>query len=176
MEFYRGLQEGGRSIEEELAPVLSLSKPFSIHGARGELVLALPAEKSTYQYGIHYEHPMIGYQSVSFSPESQDYETQIAPARTFALWEEVKPLLERGMAQGGNLENALIIYQDKFSSALKMEMEPAHHKCLDLIGDFALLGARVKAHIIAIKAGHQLHIDCAKLIWQERREYEHTGN
>lgn len=168
LEFFTGLKETGLDFQDEPARVISINKPYSVHGKQGQLVLALPSAQSTYKYSLYYEHPMLGYQSVSFEPSTQNYEKLIAPARTFALWEEVKPLIERGMAQGGNFDNALVVYQDKFSSELSVKDEPVCHKCLDLIGDFALLDARVVADIVAVKAGHQLHVDCAKLIWQER--------
>lgn len=165
--FFQAFETVGVSPQGEVAPVLTLDAPLSCSGQGGQLVLALPAEETVYEYALHYPHPMLGYQHCQFSLKAGDYLTEIAPARTFALWEEVQPLIERGMAQGGDISNALVVYQDRYSSDLKVENEPVRHKCLDLIGDFALLGRRLQARVLAVKAGHRWHVECARKIWEE---------
>lgn len=167
LEFCLGLQKAGREDQKEAPRVLHLSKPVVAHGSDDSLVLALPAEMPTYEYGLHYIHPMLGFQQVSFGPDWKEFVAEIAPARTFALWEEVKPLIERGLAQGGNADNCLIVFKESFSSPLKVECEPVRHKCLDLIGDFGLLDARLMARVLAVKAGHALHVECARRVWKE---------
>ena len=165
-QFCDGLSYAGVAEQEAEAKIYSPLQPYSVQGSNGDLVLVVPAPETSFHYVLHYDHPMLGCQTVDFYPENESFESKIAEARTFALWEEVKPLLERGMALGGTLENALVVYPDKYSSALKMENEPVHHKCLDLIGDFALLDARIQAKVLAVKAGHKMHVECAKLLWE----------
>lgn len=166
-EFLRGLKLAGVEAQGAEARILAPERPHLVNGPSGQCVLVLPAPRLTYEYVLHYDHPMLGCQTVEFEPCRDDYEATLAEARTFALWEEVKPLLDRGLALGGTLDNALVVYQDKYSSELKMKDEPVCHKCLDLIGDFALLDARVCARVLAVKAGHKLHVEAATEVWEE---------
>lgn len=164
--FYESIKQAGRMEQDAAARYLPMDAPLSVGSADGPLVLAYPDSATRYEYVLHYPHPMLGCQTAFYLPGETDYGTEIAPARTFALWEEVKPLLDRGMALGGTLDNALVVYQDKFSSPLKVPDEPVRHKLLDLIGDFALLDARLAGRVLAVKAGHRLHVECAKKVWE----------
>ncbi len=164
--FLNLLEEAGRREQSEPARYLELEQPVSVGTPGDSLVLAFPEPETRFEYVLHYPHPMLGCQTAAYVPGETDYKAEIAPARTFALWEEVKPLLDRGMALGGTLENALVVYQDKYSSELKVPQEPVRHKLLDLIGDFALLDARFRGRVLAIKAGHRLHVECAKTVWE----------
>jgi len=166
-EFYAGIQAVGVRRQGVEARWIQPEKPFVVNGQDGQVVLVTPSEVPIFEYVVYYDHPMIGCQCAVFRPQSDDYASEIAVARTFALWEEVKPLLERGLAQGGSLDNALVIYQDRYSSELTVVDEPVRHKCLDLIGDFALLDARIRARVLAVKAGHRLHVECAKAVWKD---------
>jgi UDP-3-O-[3-hydroxymyristoyl] N-acetylglucosamine deacetylase len=167
LEFCKAFQTIGIQSQDAAPKYLKPDRPYSVRQDNGALVLVLPSDRPVYEYVLYYDHPMIGCQNVEFRPNEDDFATQIAPARTFALWEEVKPLIERGMGQGGHADNCLVIFQDQFSTPLKVENEPVRHKCLDLIGDFGLLDARIQARILAIKAGHALHVGCAKIVWED---------
>lgn len=167
--FWEALLQVGRKDQQITAPVIRPTRPIVVGQIDGPLVVVLPAASPCFEYALYYPHPMLLTQTASFSWQ-QDYGKTIAPARTFALWEEVESLLNRGLAQGGNLDNALIIYQDRFSSDLRLQHEPARHKCLDLIGDFALLGARLQAKVLAVRAGHHWHLEAAKKVWQNAQE------
>ncbi len=169
LEYCLALAEVGTEVQQAPAKVLSIPKPFSVGDANSGLVLALPGGSSHFEYVLHYPHPLLKVQAVSIEVGPQSFTKDLAPARTFGLWEEVEPLLARGKAQGGSLENALVIYQDRYSTPLRLEDEPVRHKCLDLIGDFALLGARVQGRVLGVKAGHRLHVECARTIWEEYR-------
>jgi UDP-3-O-[3-hydroxymyristoyl] N-acetylglucosamine deacetylase len=166
LEFCLAIRKVGVELQSAPARVLKPQRPHSAGRENGAVVLLLPADSVLYEYSLFYDHPMIGYQHVEFRP-NDDFTKELAPARTFALWEEVKPLLERGLAQGGHADNCLVVFQDHFSTPLKVECEPVRHKCLDLIGDFGLLDARIEARILAVKAGHALHVECARKVWEE---------
>lgn len=98
------------------------------------------------------------------------YAATIAPARTFAFRREVEMLLAAGLAKGGSLDNALVITPpDIYSTPLRMEGEWCMHKLLDIVGDFALLNARIKARISAIRPGHRLNIEFAKRFQMDAR-------
>jgi len=84
------------------------------------------------------------------------YEKEICAARTFVYYEDVKPLLEKGLIKGGSLESAVVIRGNEIMSKEPMRFtnEFARHKALDLIGDLILSGVRILGHVIAVKPGH----------------------
>jgi UDP-3-O-[3-hydroxymyristoyl] N-acetylglucosamine deacetylase/3-hydroxyacyl-[acyl-carrier-protein] dehydratase len=100
------------------------------------------------------------------------YETEIAPARTFVFYEDVKPLMDKGLIKGGSLENAIVARGDSVLSKepLRFPDEFVRHKILDIVGDFALAGRRLKAHVIAIKPGHGINTETAKKLAQRVAE------
>ncbi len=164
--FWQAIEKVGRTSQGVAARTIVPERPLSVGTIDGALVLVLPAPSLTYEYVMHYPHPMLGTQSVAWSP-AEDYGKTVAPARTFALEEEVQALLDRGMAQGGSLENALVVHRDRYSSPLRLQNEPGRHKLLDLIGDLALLDARLQARVLGIKAGHRWHVEAARKVWEE---------
>jgi UDP-3-O-[3-hydroxymyristoyl] N-acetylglucosamine deacetylase len=91
------------------------------------------------------------------------YRLQVAPARTFVFRREVEMLLAAGLAQGGSLENALIITPpSEFSTPLRVPQEWCAHKALDLIGDLSLVGARLQARVTAHGSGHRTNVLLAR--------------
>lgn len=166
--FWEKLRQVGRVSQGVPARTVVLERPLGAGSVDGPMVVALPAAAPAFEYVMHYDHPMLGAQPVAWTPE-QDYGAEVAPARTFALWEEVQALLERGMALGGSLDNALIVHQDKYSTPLRLPEEPGRHKLLDLIGDFALLDARLRARVLGVRAGHRWHVEAARKVWEESR-------
>jgi len=89
---------------------------------------------------------------------------QIARARTYGLQHEVQALLDAGLAQGGSLDNAVILTPDGYMNRHVWPAEPAWHKVLDLLGDLALVGAEIAGHILAVRAGHRSHIALARIL------------
>ena len=80
----------------------------------------------------------------------------IAPARTFVYYEDVKPLMDKNLIKGGSLENAIVVRGDAVLSKepLRFGDEFVRHKILDIIGDLALVGRRIRGHVVAVKPGH----------------------
>src|SRR3954468_3910625 len=85
-----------------------------------------------------------------------NYEREIARARTFVFYEDVKPLMDKGLIKGGSLENAVVIRGEQVlgKEPLRFKDEFVRHKILDIVGDLALFGRAIKGHVIAIKPGH----------------------
>ncbi len=104
------------------------------------------------------------------------YAQGIAPARTFAFQREVEMLIQAGLAKGGSLDNALIITPpDGYSSPLRLPEEWCAHKMLDLIGDLALLDARLNMRLFALRPGHRANVAFATALRaksQLRRDQE----
>jgi UDP-3-O-[3-hydroxymyristoyl] N-acetylglucosamine deacetylase len=133
-------------------------------------VVAVPAKKLRLTYGIDFpHHAPIGRQWFSWAPSSDaPFEEAIAPARTFALHEQISFLREQGLIQGGSLDNALICDHNHWlNGPLRFADEPVRHKLLDLVGDLALLGRLPSAHVVAYRASHRLHVRLALAL--ERR-------
>ena len=105
--------------------------------------------------------------STEVTPEI--YEKEIAPARTFTFYDEIKPLLDQGLIKGGSLENAVVIRDEEILSKepMRYENEFARHKALDLIGDLALSGKRITGHVIAVAPGHGPNTQMAGLLKKE---------
>jgi len=98
------------------------------------------------------------------------FEREIAPARTFVYYEDVKPLMDKNLIKGGSLENAIVVRGDAVLSKepLRFDDEFVRHKILDIIGDLALVGRRIRGHIVAVKPGHATNADLARSITREQ--------
>lgn len=101
---------------------------------------------------------------------------ELAPARTFCFHDWVAAIRADGLGGGGSLENTLVLYDDHTSTPLRFPDELARHKALDLLGDIALVGGRLRAHVVAIKAGHALHVAAASQIRRMRHAARHPGD
>jgi UDP-3-O-[3-hydroxymyristoyl] N-acetylglucosamine deacetylase/3-hydroxyacyl-[acyl-carrier-protein] dehydratase len=115
--------------------------------------------------GIHTQHL-----SLSIDPET--YVSQIAPARTFTIYEDIEELLKLGKIRGGSLDSAIVIKGDKILSKepLRFKDEFVRHKILDIIGDISLLGMPLKAHIVATRPGHALNAELTKALFEKLKE------
>lgn len=109
--------------------------------------------------------------SAEITPEF--YEKEIAPARTFVFYEDVKPLMDKGLIKGGSLENAVVARGESVLSKepLRFPDEFVRHKILDIIGDLALSGRRLRGHVIAIKPGHGPNTELARDLVKRHKEY-----
>ncbi|MDW8103377.1 MAG: UDP-3-O-acyl-N-acetylglucosamine deacetylase [Armatimonadota bacterium] len=142
-----------------------LVRPVSVMaGDRG--IWAMPHPERLLIATVHYSHPLVGTQVAWFALDKIDYREEIAPARTFGFWEEVESLLARGRALGGSLDNALVIFPDRYSASLRFPDEVLRHKVLDLLGDLALVGVQVEALFVAVKPSHTLNTAFAMALRQ----------
>ncbi len=147
---------------------LALMRPVRVKDGDKE-ILALPANDLQVTYAIDFPHPAIGYQAATTRVEAATYATEIAPARTFCLMREVEAMRRAGLARGGSLDNAVVVGETGVvNGTLRFPDEFVRHKVLDLIGDLALLGAPLRAHVIAFKAGHRLHAALVRRILASR--------
>src|SRR5438105_1942247 len=97
------------------------------------------------------------------------FEREIAPARTFVFYEDVKPLMDKNLIKGGSLENAIVVRGEAVLSKepLRFPDEFVRHKILDIIGDLALVGHRIRGHVVAVKPGHGVNAELARLLARE---------
>ncbi|HUW55644.1 MAG TPA: UDP-3-O-acyl-N-acetylglucosamine deacetylase [Planctomycetota bacterium] len=114
------------------------------------------------RYTLDYDGPPLGRQEVSFRMTPEVFLHEIAPARSFCLESEALDMRSRGLGAGATYDNTLVIGPDgPIRNTYRFPDEPARHKVLDLLGDLALLGRRLRGEIRAVRSGHSLN---AKLV------------
>jgi UDP-3-O-[3-hydroxymyristoyl] N-acetylglucosamine deacetylase len=171
-------RDAGIAELSEPAPVFVVPDLVAVDDGNGA-VRVVPAEHFIAHFSFATEHQLVGIQEASFDEKEDDFATEIAPARTFGFWEEVSQLWEQGLAKGGSLDNAIVVFPDRYSLPLRFPNELARHKLLDLMGDLMLLGVRLRGKVIANSSGHTLHHEFCKTLLQvmERvMEEEAKGN
>lgn len=156
--FVRLIRSAGIVPQNRRQPYLKITRPLElVDGTRR--VRIEPSSTAKITYSIHYNHPLIQTQTYAYEHSVHAFEREIADARTFGFLQEVEALWARGLGQGGNLENTIVLSQDSIlnESGLRFSNEFVRHKILDLIGDFSLLGVPFIGHLIAERSGHAMH-------------------
>jgi UDP-3-O-[3-hydroxymyristoyl] N-acetylglucosamine deacetylase/3-hydroxyacyl-[acyl-carrier-protein] dehydratase len=159
------IKKAGTAAQEAPRRFFDVREPIHVESKSGSLLVLLPDDKfrvSCTQAGPN--NRFTQFFSAEISPAL--YEREIAPARTFVFYEEVAPLMEKNLIKGGSLENAIVVRGDAVLSKepLRFADEFARHKILDIIGDLALIGTRIRGHIIAVKPGHAVNAELARAI------------
>jgi UDP-3-O-acyl-N-acetylglucosamine deacetylase len=94
-----------------------------------------------------------------------NYSQEIAPARTFALNEEIPMIMKMGLGLGLDSDSALVLGDDGYKNVARFDDEPARHKLLDLIGDLYLSGVPIRfLNVVGVRSGHRTHVEMAKMI------------
>ena len=163
----------------------------------GSCVTILPDEEFSITAMCSFDSKFINSQFATLD-NIDNYEKEIAPARTFVFVRDILPLLDANLIKGGDLDNAVVIYErqvpqeqlDKLADLLKVphidadkigyiqnkplmwENECTRHKLLDIIGDVALIGKPLKGRIVATRPGHTINNKFARLIRKEIRKHE----
>lgn len=171
--FVNMIAEAGIVEQSAESEVFELREPVSItDGNRSVIALPYPDGlkitcTSTDDRGSHTQHL-----SIDIDPDT--FRTEIAPARTFTVYEDIEPLLKLGKIQGGSLDSAIVIKGDKIlaKEPLRFKDEFVRHKILDIIGDISLLGVHLKAHIIAVRTGHALNAKLTSEIYAQMLRYK----
>lgn len=145
--------------------VMEIKKPVCV--SRGDsYIAALPSESFSACCLVDYNHQVVGVQACYFNGNEYEYRDNLSPARTFGFWEEIKGLLEKKLAQGGSLDNAVIVKQEGYMNPLRFPDEIVRHKMLDLIGDLAMAAKTFRGHIVAVKPSHSLNIEFVRTLLQ----------
>jgi UDP-3-O-[3-hydroxymyristoyl] N-acetylglucosamine deacetylase len=141
-------------------PEYSLRAPVAVY-ERGGCVIGVPHGKLRVTADVEYEVDYLAAQVAARDITAQSFREELAPARTFTLEKWVEPLRAQNLIRGGTLENALVLGADAPLSPLRFPDELARHKAMDALGDISLLfgenGGVLRAHLIAVRAGHGLH-------------------
>lgn len=160
----------------------------------GSVITVYPDENFSVQVMVEYDSPVLPNQFAMLD-DLADFKQEVASARTFVFVREIENLLNYGLIKGGDLENAIVIYdtpvsQDKIDQIcdlmqaprmqlgnlgyinpkpLKWDNEPARHKLMDLIGDLALIGRPLKGRVVAVRPGHTVNNRFARMMRKEVR-------
>ncbi|MDR0995882.1 MAG: bifunctional UDP-3-O-[3-hydroxymyristoyl] N-acetylglucosamine deacetylase/3-hydroxyacyl-ACP dehydratase [Tannerella sp.] len=163
----------------------------------GSSLIILPDDKFSLHVLISFDSPVLTNQFATLN-ELGDFPREVSAARTFVFIREIEPLLKHELIKGGDLDNAIVIYDREMPEtslkALAAEMgveypgvqslgyishkplsfdnEPARHKLIDVIGDMALIGKPIKGRIIATRPGHKINTQLAKLIRRDIKQNE----
>jgi len=155
--FINLIKNAGIAILSEEKKIIKVIKSLKIE-ERGAWISFAPHSELSLFYAIDYPHPLIGHQEYQGVLGVKSFTQKIAPGRTFGFLRDVPALLERGLAQGGTLRNAVILDdREVLNPPLRFPDEFVRHKVLDLIGDLALLGAPLMARVEVNRGGHGLH-------------------
>lgn len=187
-------------IEEQNAPkdfyVIKKKIEFRDENT-GSSILILPDEQFSITAMISFDSEFLSSQFATLD-NMDDFADEIASARTFVFVREIEQLLKAGLIRGGDLDNAIVIYErqipqenlDKLADYMGVEHkdatklgylndqplfwrnEPARHKLLDIIGDMALIGRPIKGRIIATRPGHTINNKFARQMRREIRQHE----
>ena len=158
----------------------------------GSSIIVLPDESFSVNALISYDSKIL-YNQFATLEDMSKFPEEVASARTFVFVREIEPLLSHGLIKGGDLDNAIVIYEREMSQErydkladvmgvphmdatqlgyinhipLVWDNEPARHKLLDIIGDLALIGKPTKGRIIATRPGHTINNKFARTIRKE---------
>lgn len=185
MPFVKAISEAGIVEQNADAEVYVVKEPIEYISEHGNRLMLLPSDNYQVEVQVCYPSQILKRQRAELL-DLRDYPKEIAAARTFCFVREIEPLLRMGLIKGGDLKNALVIYEmpmsqegldyltDKlgqphldatklgYLSPVHFHNEPARHKLLDIIGDLSLVGCRIQARIIAEKPGHTFNTSCAR--------------
>lgn len=155
------LDDAGITEQEGEPARIVIRKPFSVT-AGGAQYRVTPGAELVIQATIEWPHPLIGRQTLQLEVNESSFRAEIAGARTFGFVHEVAELRQRGLLQGATGDMAVVLSETGVESgSLIWPDEFVRHKIGDIIGDLALLGARLEGHIMAERPSHQGNVELA---------------
>jgi len=163
------IKKAGVTVQEEPQKFFDVREPMHVESKTGALLVLLPDEKfriSCTQAGPN--NRFTQFLSMEVTPTA--FEREIAPARTFVYYEDVQPLMDKNLIKGGSLENAIVVRGEAVLSKepLRFADEFVRHKILDIIGDLALVGRRLRGHVVAVKPGHATNAELVRALAREQ--------
>ena len=170
-DYVHALRDVGLKSQEVKPRVVRVKTEVTTTGGDGQSYSATMNMGLTVVASIDFDHSAIGRQSGEFSIDLENFETELASARTFGFKKDEEELHDRGLALGASLDNTVVLGQDGvMGGELRFPNEFLRHKVGDLIGDLALLGARIEARIVAERPSHAGKIELAKALQAHARD------
>lgn len=200
--FVEIIEEAGVDEQEAAKHWYTIDTNISFYNEEKRVeMVAMPSVEYKITTLIDFNSPVLGTQHAGLKSIS-DFKAEIAPCRTFCFLHELESLLAHNLIKGGDINNAIVVVDKPVSDEemkrlanifkrdnievksegylnnleLRFPNEPARHKLLDVVGDLALIGFPIKAHIIANRPGHFSNVEFAKLIKQYIKKNKHVKN
>ena len=167
------LDEAGIAVQDAPKKVMRIVKDVMIQ--EGEKYVKLsPSPDLKYDFTIKFAHPVIKNQDYSLSFTKENYKNEISRARTFGFLHEVQYLRSIGLAQGGSLDNAIVLDEKKVLNpeGLRFSDEFVRHKILDAIGDMSLIGMNFVGNYEALAGSHDLNHKLTLELLKNPENYE----
>lgn len=171
--FVQLIKQAGITEQEAPCNIWDIREPIEVVNKGGSRIIIMPGKGfSVSVTAVGPNGRVTQFFHSAITPEI--YEKELADARTFCFYEDIQPLLEKGLIQGGTLDNAIVIKGDEYLCAggLRHHNECARHKAMDLIGDLILNGRRINGHVIAIMPGHGINTTMAAKLQQKFESME----
>ena len=167
------LDEVGIKEQEKSKKAIVVKKEIEVK-VDNKYVRVKPSNHITYDFSIDFDHPAIGEQNFFFDYSVEEYKENISRARTFGFLHEVQYLRSIGLAQGGSLDNAIVLDDQKILNpeGLRYDDEFVRHKILDAIGDMSLLGYTMVGEYNAHAGSHHLNHLLTKKLLESPENYE----
>ena len=168
------IEEAGIKELSKSKKAIKVKKAVEVKTTDGKRVTLKPSNRIIYDFQIDFDHPSIGEQNFHFDYSISEYKENISRARTFGFLHEVQYLRSIGLAQGGSMENAIVLDQSKVLNpeGLRFDDEFVRHKILDAIGDMALLGYTMIGEYDAVAGSHHLNHLLTKELYKDPENYE----
>jgi len=169
--FVELIRKAGLAAQDAPRAPFVVNEPIFLESRSGSLMTIVPDDKFRISCtNVGPEGRFTQFYSTEITPEL--YEREIAAARTFVYYEDVKPLLDKGLIKGGSLENAVVVKGDSVLSKepVRFPEEFARHKILDIVGDLALFGRPIRGHVIAVKPGHGPNTELARALTKKQAQ------
>jgi UDP-3-O-[3-hydroxymyristoyl] N-acetylglucosamine deacetylase len=164
--FWNAVQRAGLHPLQDDLPELTAREPVWVQDG-DRVCAALPCSELRVTYVVRF--PDRPAQAVDLRVDPASFERELAPARTWGYAEEAEDLRGRGLALGASEANTLVLERGGYRNRPRFPDEPVRHKVVDLLGDLALLGVRLRAHLVAVGAGHTTHVALAQALWASGR-------
>ena len=171
--FIRLLKQAGLRRQRTRRSYLRLRRPLEVTEG-SKRIAVFPHDGFRVTSSIDFPHPLIGRQEMELDLTPEMFEREIAAARTFGFLDEIPQMKDMGLVRGGSLENAVVFTRDSLmnTEGLRFPDECCRHKVLDLIGDLALIGYPLRAHVVAERAGHAMHTALVLKLVRDRSLWE----
>ena len=155
--FTRLIRDVGIEMQDMPRRAIKIMKPVEVAGS-GSSAALLPDSGFSMSFEIDFDNPLIRHQDISLNIDPDVFNDELAPARTFGLLDDWPRLKAAGLAQGGSLDNAVVISGNRVLNAdgLRFADEFVRHKLVDAIGDLFLAGGAIIGHFRGLRSGHAL--------------------
>jgi UDP-3-O-[3-hydroxymyristoyl] N-acetylglucosamine deacetylase/3-hydroxyacyl-[acyl-carrier-protein] dehydratase len=161
--FVELLSNAGVVEQDSEREEFEINEPVTVREDGSSITVVPEDERMEVSYSLEYPHPIIGSQHMTTEVNEERFSSDIAPARTFCLEEEVDNFLDKGLGKGASYDNTIVVGDNGVvDNELRFDDEFVRHKILDFIGDISLLGTKLDAHYVAVRSGHEINIQLVK--------------